>query len=82
MLRWSSETPTEPGWYWYGHKYDDKVTGAELAEVRIRDGVREWWFPEDTYHDSMRDWCRAVSQYDVWAGPLSPPSMEVQDDPS
>lgn len=72
-LVWTREKPAVPGWYWYGHRYDGKVTGAELAEVCFFDGVAHWWFPDDTYHDSSRDWCRAVSEYDVWAGPLTPP---------
>lgn len=40
-MKWSSDVPTVPGWYWYRHKPDSQeVKPVEIYE--IRNGTELW----------------------------------------
>lgn len=66
-LRWTSEPPTVPGWYWQ--------RGGESEEPRV---VPVVWCRADSGEMELRICCRPytpLSRYE-WAGPIPEPQEE------
>lgn len=68
-LRWSSEPPTIPGWYWYKDHHNVERIGQVFAHPTHLDTMS---MPESTFmgwrYISVKNMGR------LWAGPLSPPA--------
>ena len=68
MLRWTSEKPTEPGWYWY-RDIDDASYGTEMCHVENVNGELCGAFND-------RDMPPVDNLNGQWCGPLPRPGGE------
>lgn len=63
-LAWSSEKPSEPGWYWF--RNDSKDIDPALVYVNVEwDEVGPWRHGEDD--------CHLTDLHGQFAGPVTPP---------
>lgn len=68
VLTWTTEAPTEPGWYWA----KPAVGAADIVEVSRKGGAMSVVFysafspPDNVYVDDID--CQ-------WAGPIEPPEV-------
>lgn len=72
-MPWTSERPTEPGYYWFHHP----LLGTGMATVLMRD------FPDDAgvglhmISDLGHGWIDEMqNEFYRWCGPLNPPEFE------
>ena len=68
-LRWSSEPPTSPGWYWY--KDHHGVARVEQVHSNPRN-AEEMTILENTFMGWRH--CPIKNLGRQWAGPLTPPA--------
>ena len=69
-MKWTSETPTEPGWYW------TRRTGREQTECIVETTgpyCRVWPRPEDRWGMPAAD----LAEGREWAGPIPEPKEEA-----
>jgi len=62
-MRWTTEKPTKPGWYWF----EDALTPLRI--VHLRQG-------EDDLHVEGALISRVLFWCGKWAGPIEPPTAE------
>lgn len=65
---WTTELPTQPGWYWVWLHADNDRT-AFVVELESVDGVLSW----DAYYD-MPPWTNLSAIGSHWIGPLPVPA--------
>ena len=65
-MKWTSEKPTKPGWYWWRNLHYSEENTQRIVELRIYDG-------EIAIGNST---LRGFTRFETgqWAGPLVPPS--------
>jgi len=64
LYEWTTDPPTEPGWYWVGWLPLDKATTPSRQLIRYWDG--DWWRPSPEAAGS-------AAAYPYIAGPIPPP---------
>ena len=66
-MKWTTEKPTTPGWYWARWHFHEPPGRPEVVEIELyKDELRimEW----DNVKTNLDD-----CPFNEWAGPLEPP---------
>jgi hypothetical protein len=71
-MKWTKETPTEPGWYWYQEGGEPPA----MYEVFTWGPGEPLVVVNQDCHESMEMWTAPSSQ---WYGPIQPPPMDCSE---
>lgn len=76
-MTWTTETPTQPGWYWY---HDPEINLGKPMPAWVFDANKMWWVTLCAVHGTSGvhgtvgthalSTCRGH-----WAGPIVPPDV-------
>lgn len=75
-FRYTTDPPTEPGWYWCRNSCDEPPGVAEFVchVFRREDGLWCSWMTAPAYAEVLHESC--WSEEALWFGPLTPPTVE------
>jgi hypothetical protein len=71
-VKWTKETPTEAGWYWYAC---DQCEAEIVVEVFDANGSGAMCVTYGADSETMHDWVHFDTS-ERWYGPIQPPPID------
>ena len=68
VFKWTTEPPTEPGWYWVTY-------AGGVSVIKVRQDEKGLWIEDGYYSDQRLAIDSAWKYHSHWLGPLPEPDL-------